>query len=105
MVSLNSMGSSCIANFHSTIDIVNYVTCMINRALIPLLITAGLIFFIYHIVRFIGAADDAKRADAKMYMLWGIIAFAIIVTVWGLVKILGGALGITTVIPQFPTGQ
>jgi hypothetical protein len=60
--------------------------------------------FVWGVVKFffINADEEAKRAQGKQYMIWGIIALAVMLSIWGLVSILGATFGIKTnsVLPQ-----
>jgi hypothetical protein len=42
------------------------------------------------------SSDEAGKEKAKSKMIWGIIAIAVIVSVWGLVGILQGIFGVGT---------
>lgn len=74
------------------------VVMLINRLSI-LVMGLALLFFAIGIVRFISTSgDDKSREQGKQLMVWGIIALASMVAVWGLVNIitatfLGCALG------------
>ncbi len=65
---------------------------LINNVAVPLLFAIAFIVFIWGVfVYFIqGGADEEKRETGKGLMLWGIIGFFIMVSVWGLVNILRG---------------
>jgi hypothetical protein len=82
----------------------NYVTCIINSSIIPLIFTVAIVMFVWGVVKFffIDADEEAKRAQGKQYMIWGIIALAVMLSIWGLVAILGATFGIqsTSVLPQ-----
>lgn len=75
---------------------------IIGSYLIPLLTLAALGFFMYNVVMFIkNANNDKLRGEYKTTMIWGIVALFVMVSVWGIVAILGGIVGTnTSVIPQ-----
>ena len=84
-------------------DILNYATCIIGRSVIPFIFAIAMVSFIWGAVKFfiIESDEEAKRAQGKQFMLWGIIALAVMVSVWGLVRILGATVDInTTVLPS-----
>ena len=94
----------CSAHFGSTVDVANFIVCIVNSYLIPLLILSAVVVFTYYIVQFIGnSADEKKREEAHKYIIWSLFALAIIVAVWGLVNIVTNTFGIHAIIPQFPT--
>lgn len=75
---------------------------IIGTYLIPILMLAAMGFFMWGIVQYLMYADnDKKRGEYKVYMTWGVVALAVLVSVWGIVYILGNIAGVnTTVIPQ-----
>lgn len=83
-------------------DLVVYVNCIINLSIIPLFFTLAMAFFIWGVVQYMLAnADESKRETGKQYMVWGIIALTVMVTMWGLVNIVAGTFGLDSgFIPQ-----
>ena len=76
-------------------------------SLIPLVIAIGLLVFIWSVIKFIGSSHDAEARSAGLrQMAWGIVGLFAIVSVWGLVGLLGELVGIqpTTaiVLPTVP---
>lgn len=66
----------------------------IMQVLIPLLITAALLFFIYGVVRYVIAknADDTKEARSIIFR--GLIGLFVILSIWGLVGVIQSTFGI-----------
>lgn len=79
-----------------------YVTRIINDSVIPLIFALAMVMFIWGVVQYvINSDEEAKKAKGKQFMLWGIIALTVMVSVWGLVGILSSTFGIEkTVLPQ-----
>ncbi|MES2668634.1 MAG: pilin [Patescibacteria group bacterium] len=65
---------------------------LINNVAVPLLFALAFIVFIYGVFQYFiaGGHDEEKRETGKSLMLWGIIGFFVMVSVWGLVNILRG---------------
>ena len=65
---------------------------LINNVAVPLLFAVAFIVFIWGVFQYFiaGGHDEEKRETGKSLMLWGIIGFFIMVSVWGLVNILRG---------------
>lgn len=78
-------------------DLVCYITRIINNSIIPLIFALATVFFIWGAVKYliIGAADEKNREQGRQFMIWGIIALAVMLSVWGLVGILSATFGIT----------
>jgi hypothetical protein len=79
-------------------DLFCYVTKMINDSVIPLIFTLATVLFIWGGVKFfiMNAGEEKKREEGKQFMLWGIIALAVMLSVWGLVNILGTTFNVNT---------
>ena len=75
----------------------HYVTCTISVSVIPLIFAVATLMFVWGVVQYvINTEDEAKKSKGRQFMIWGIIALAVMVSVWGLVSILGGTFGIDT---------
>ena len=74
---------------------------------LPIVVGIALLAFFWGLVKYIFAqGNEESKADAKKIMLWGVIALFVMVSVWGLVRFIGNALGIdqgdTIVVPTVP---
>jgi len=67
---------------------------LVSMAL-PIVAGLALLAFFWGLAKYIFAADDEKKkGDGKRLMIMGVIALAVMVSVWGLVRFLGTAFGI-----------
>ena len=83
-------------------DVLNFGTCLIERSVIPLAFSIATIVFIYGVIKFIREEKAEEREKGRQFMLWGIIAFAVMFGVWGFVAILGNTFGVSNVLPILP---
>jgi len=83
-------------------DLLCYITKIINNSVIPLIFALALVMFVWGVVQFVIKSDEeTKKEKGKQFMLWGIIALTVMVSVWGLVEILGATFKVKTdFIPQ-----
>lgn len=67
----------------------------IDNYLVPLLFALAFTIFLFGIFRYfiLGGANEEKRDEGKKFMVWGLIGFFIMVTVWGIVNLLVSSLG------------
>lgn len=77
------------------------------RLLIPIMFGLAIIFFFWGLIQYIRSAGDPKAAsEGKSIMIWGVIAIAVMISVYGLVAWLQGVVGInpnaTVNIPVVP---
>lgn len=48
----------------------------------------ALLVFLYGLMRYMmGAGDDSKRAESRMYIVYGILGLFVMVSMWGLVEV------------------
>lgn len=99
-----------LAQFGEINDFVNDILGFINDVLIPLLFALALLLFLWGVFYFfiVGRDDDEKRKTGKSYMLWAIIGFVVMVSVFGIVNLIAGGLGFSDDenidnIPNVPT--
>ncbi|MFA7285486.1 MAG: hypothetical protein WC011_01400 [Candidatus Paceibacterota bacterium] len=83
-------------------DVISYTSCILNLSVVPLIFSLALVMFVYGVMQYVlNEADEGKREKGKQFMVWGIIALTVMVSVWGLVNLLGGTFGINTrIIPS-----
>lgn len=66
--------------------------------IIPLMFAIAIVYFFWGLVQFLRGAGDPKMHDAgKAHMIYGVIAIAVMVSIYGLVAWLQTNLGVTTV--------
>ena len=71
------------------------VTTFIGNVLVPFLFALALLFFIYNAFRYfiLGANEEDAKTKAKQLALYGIIAFVLLLSIWGIVNMLVFGLG------------
>lgn len=75
---------------------------LINR-LIPFIIALTVLVFLYGIFKFvISGGDGEARKEAQGYIIWGIVALFVMVSVWGLVNILVRSVNLDNTAPNAP---
>ena len=80
---------------------------LINGVFVPVLFALALLTFFWGVYKyfFLGADSDTERAKGRDFILWGIIGFVVILSVWGLVAIMRDTfgLGASGYAPNYPT--
>jgi uncharacterized membrane protein YidH (DUF202 family) len=75
-------------------------------ALIPFIIGLAVFVIIWGIFNYVAhAAEEEKRAEARSYIVWGIVGVFFMISIWGFVTILINTLGVGSTIDarQIPT--
>ncbi len=74
---------------------ITYFIVFVDSFLVPLLFALAFISFLYGVYTYFFSisADAEKRNKGKAYVLYGIIGFFLMVSVWGIVNIFTNTLG------------
>ena len=83
-------------------DVIAIVAGYFNVAL-GLLMGLAVIMFVWYIINYFIKAD-ANRAEAGQYLMWSLIGFFVILSLWGLVNILINTFDLGTGNPSTWTG-
>lgn len=77
------------------------ITTFINDVLIPLVFAIALLVFLYGVFRYFiasgmgGGSGDDDREEGKKMMLYSILGFVLMVSIFGIVNLIAGGLGFT----------
>jgi hypothetical protein len=76
----------------------------INTVLVPVIFALAFIVFIWGVFTYfiLGRGDEEKQSTGRSLMLWGLIGFFVMVSVWGLVNILLGTFNLNGAVPTYP---
>lgn len=82
-------------------ELINVILEIIND-LVRLVMVLALLFFLINVFKLVFAGGDTKKIEeAKSFMIYGIIALFVMVSVWGFVNILVKTFfGTALIIPQ-----
>lgn len=74
----------------------NGIIYIINWILVPVLMAVAFIVFLWGVYKYFiyHGASESEKMEGRKYAMWGIIGFVIILSVWGIVTIVSGALGL-----------
>jgi len=75
-------------------DAGSFIINTINNILVPILFAIAFVVFLFGVFQtfILGARSDETKEKGKNLMLWGLIGFFVMVSVWGLVNILVGTI-------------
>lgn len=75
----------------------------IIQLIIPLMVAIALIAFFWGLVKYLFAqGNEDSKTDGKKIMLWGIVALFVMVSIWGIIRVIADTFNIqqgTTVTP------
>lgn len=82
-------------------NLLNWASCTLISTVVPLLFTLATVAFLWGIIQyFLNPDNEEKRKNGKSYMVWGLIALFVMISMWGIVGVLTKTFGIQTLIPQ-----
>lgn len=90
----DSYVSCSSVRFNSLKDIFSLVECFITNGIIPIIIVATVVFFLFTVFRYVSESDSKKQAEYKKAILAGIIGLFVIVSLWGIVTIVSDIAGV-----------
>ncbi len=92
------------ATINNLSDVGSTVINIINNVIVPVLFAVAFIVFLWGAfqVFIVGANSEEVKEKGKNHMLWGLIGFFVMVSVWGLVNILVGTFTFGNTTQQTP---
>jgi|SRR3989344_462624 len=76
----------------------------ILNILVPILIALAVVIFIWGVITYVVGGDEEAKKKGRQRMIWGIVGIAVIVALWGLVRVLTRTFGVGNVENiNFPT--
>ncbi len=88
----------------SLFDILIWVKCIIAVAVVPLIFSLAFLVFLWGVFKLMTASDVKGKQEGQKVIWWGILGLFVMVSLWGILKILGTTLGIdATVVPTLQT--
>ncbi len=82
------------------ITTIQSLICKFNEilsSLLPLLIALGVVYFVWGVISFVIASDEEAKTTGRDRMIYGIIGLAVIIGLWGLVRIVTNTFGLNNV--------
>lgn len=81
-----------LAAVNNLSDVGAFIINVINNILVPVIFAIAFIVFVWGAFNtfIVGANSEDTKEKGKNLMLWGLIGFFVMVSVWGLVNILTG---------------
>lgn len=73
-------------------SLIDLIITYANRILV-LMMGVAVVMFVYHVIKYFIMADS-ERKEAGPYVMWSLIGFFVILSMWGLVNILQNTFGL-----------
>lgn len=83
------------------LDTLNLVNRFLN-ALVPMIITLAIIYFFWGLASYLMKIGDGDRKKAIDTMIWGVVAIFVMVSIWGIIKLLQSTFKVGDTNPVVP---
>lgn len=82
-------------NLDTLTGVVNELLKFVDTTVVPFVFAIAFIVFIWGMFLYFiaGASNDEQRSKGRKLLLWGLIAFVVMVSVWGIVNLFANTLG------------
>lgn len=96
-----------LAQFGEINSFIGRITTFINNTLIPLVFAIALLVFIWGMFRLFIHKNAEEAEQGKQLAIYAIVAFVLMVSIWGIVNLIANGLGLSGEqiqnIPSAPT--
>lgn len=94
----NTTAGNCIGNSSGANTICTFIVSIsgfIDTILVPFIFAIAFIVFIFGVYRYFiqGGANEEKRQEGQKFVMWGLVGFFVMFSIWGLVNLLVGTFG------------
>jgi len=104
---IGAVAVPALASAQTVLTALDKVKQILN-AVVPILITLAVIYFFWGLGLYIlNAGSEDKKEEGRGIMIWGVVALFVMVSIWGLIGLIGGTFDIqsggTINVPTVPT--
>ena len=89
--------------FNTILDIAIWAKCIIGAIVIPGIFTLAFVVFLWGVFKFVRSSEQKDKEESKQFIYMGLIGLFVMVSVWGIIKILNTTLGINSTVPTLQT--
>lgn len=88
------IASAKVGEFKELKDFFTGLTNLMNDVLIPAIFALGFLVFIWGMYKtfILGGSDEEKQGEGRQLMMYAIIGFVVMVSLWGIVNLIANSL-------------
>ena len=102
-VSIASLLLPAIASAATLQDTLIFLSTFLN-GIIGLFITLAIVVFFWGLIKYLWSIDNENAHEGLKIMFWGLIAIFVMVSIWGIIRLLQSTLKVTSTDPIIPKG-
>jgi len=87
-------------NLTDTLVLISYFL----NAIIGLFVTLAIVVFFWGLIKYLWSMDSENAHEGLKIMFWGLIAIFVMVSIWGIIKLLQNTLRVQDTNPIIPRG-
>ena len=92
-----------LVSAQTLLNTLSLVNTFLN-ALIGLFITLAIVAFFWGLIKYLFNMGTENAKDGIQIMLWGVIAIFVMVSIWGIIRLLQATFRVTSTDPIIPRG-
>jgi hypothetical protein len=82
--------------YASVDSVIANVSNLIINPLITFMFAVAVVYFLYGVLGFfLNSEDEEARTTGKSHMFWGVVGITIMISVWGILKIVTNSIGVS----------
>lgn len=102
-LSLAVLALPALASAQTLLNTLAFFNTLLN-GIIGLLITVAIVAFFYGLVKYLFTGATEGKSDGLRVMLYGVITIFVMVSIWGIVRLLQSTFSVTSTTPVIPQG-
>ncbi len=103
VVSLGLIALPSIVGAASLFDTLSLANTFLN-ALIGLFITLAIVVFFWGLIKYLTSLSGENASEGLQIMMYGVIAIFVMVSIWGIIRLLQNTFKVTSTDPIIPKG-
>jgi hypothetical protein len=101
--SLLAVFAPALASAATLTDTLVFVSTFLN-GILGLFITLAIVVFFWGLIKYLWSIDAENAHEGLRIMFWGLIAIFVMVSIWGIIRLLQSTLKVTSTDPVIPKG-
>lgn len=102
-LSLAIVALPALAFAQTLLNTLSFFNTLLN-GVIALLITLAIVAFFWGLVKYLFSSAEEQKKRGLSVMLYGVIAIFVMVSIWGIVRLLQSTFSVTSTTPVVPQG-
>src|SRR3990167_10187014 len=92
-----------VASAATLTDTLVFMSTFLN-GIIGLFITLAIVVFFWGLIKYLWSIDNENAHEGLKIMFWGLICIFVMVSIWGIIRLLQSTLKVTSTDPIIPKG-